>query len=100
LEEPPPLDFLKQGNCKLRRRADRCDNFPGLAFQSVFRMIMIAHKHRLRNMRKENFDAGYSQERQKNDYDLLIVTDAISGCICFIAKYKSFPEPSMRCTYY
>ena len=23
-----------------------------------------------------------------------------SGCICFIAKYKSFPDPSMRCTYY
>ena len=23
-----------------------------------------------------------------------------AGCICFIAKYKSFPEPSMRYTYY
>jgi superfamily II DNA or RNA helicase len=31
-----------------------------------------------KNEIKENFDAGYSQERQKNDYDLLVATDAIS----------------------
>jgi hypothetical protein len=23
-----------------------------------------------------------------------------AGCLCFIAKYKSFPESAMRCTYY
>jgi hypothetical protein len=23
-----------------------------------------------------------------------------AGCMCFIAKYKSFPEPAIRCTYY
>jgi superfamily II DNA/RNA helicase len=31
-----------------------------------------------KNEIKENFDAGYSQERQKNDYDILVATDAIS----------------------
>jgi len=23
-----------------------------------------------------------------------------AACVCFIAKYKSFPEPAIRCTYY
>ena len=23
-----------------------------------------------------------------------------AACICFIAKYKSFPDPAIRCTYY
>jgi superfamily II DNA or RNA helicase len=31
-----------------------------------------------KNVIKANFDAGYSPERQKNEYDLLVATDAIS----------------------
>ena len=43
-------------------------------------------------------ESGGVEELIINDMNIFNAENA--GCICFIAKYKSFPEPAMRCTYY
>jgi superfamily II DNA or RNA helicase len=58
---------------------DTVDYLEGLFKEKGVRVIKYSSKTAYhKNEIKANFDAGYSLDRQKNEYDLLVATDAIS----------------------
>jgi superfamily II DNA/RNA helicase len=58
---------------------DTVDYLEGKFKENNIRVIKYSSKTRhSKDVIKANFDAGYKSENQKNDYDLLVATDAIS----------------------